>query len=162
MEVKDFRTRLQAVKIQFYQFQSHAINSLAKTLILETMHNRMRDFGYSDKIIQGTAIAGVDVISARRFRIFFHSEYFGYNGFDVALAREKNGTVDHIVKPAKKKALTSDGTWFSKGHEVSGIIPSHIIERTLDEIAEPFLDEYRRSERSWLEQNFGGTAIIAI
>jgi len=122
----------------------------------------MRDFGYSDKIIVGTTIAGINIISNKKFRIFFHSEYFAENGFDVALVREKTGTISHKIKPVKKKALRFDGNKFSKGHEVSGIIPSHIIERTLDEIAEPFLDSYNRERKLWLEQNYKELATIAV
>lgn len=159
-DVKAFRSTLQRVKVQFIQFQAHAVNNLAETLILRTIHERMRDFGYSEKIIQGTIVSGVDIVSKRKFRISFHSEYFAANGFDVALARERDGTVSHFIAPKNKKALRFDQNKFSKGHEVSGIIPSHIIENTLDEIGESFFDSYNNLERTWLEQNFGGLAVI--
>lgn len=147
--------------IQYIQFQASTINRLADSFILRTIHERMRDFGYSEKIISGTVISGVDIISNRKFRIFFHSEYFADTGYDVAVGREL-GTVAHFVGPKDKEALNFDGNKFSKGHDVSGIIPSHIIERTLDDIAESFLDGYNREKRIWLERNYGGLAEIAI
>jgi len=160
-ESREFQRITKSVKIQLVQFQANTINRLAENLILSTIHERMRDFGYSEKIIQGTTVSGVNIISSKKFRIFFHSEYFGDNNFDVAVGREK-GTTDHFIKPDKKKALFFGGNKFSKGHFVSGIIPSHIIERTLDDIAEPFLDEYNRTKKLWLEQNYGGLAAIAL
>lgn len=160
-EIKMLRTKSRNVQAQFLSFQASTVNSLAEDFILQTIHNRMRDFGYSERIVQGTIVSGVNILSKRKFRIFFRSELFGENGFDVALARERDGTKSHFVAPVKKKALHFDGK-FSKGHQVSGIIPSHIIERTLDEIAEPFFDEYTRIERDWLKANFGGLVEIAI
>ena len=161
-ETKEFQRITQTVKLQLIQFQAITINRLAENLILRLIHERMRDFGYSEKIITGTTVSGVDIVSGKKFRIFFHSEYFADSGFDVAVAREETGTVDHRIEPVKKKALRFQGVKFSKGHIVSGIIPSHIIERTLDELAEPFLDSYNRERKIWLEQSYGGLDVIAV
>lgn len=169
-ETKEFQKITNIVKIQLEQFQASTINSLAETLILRTIHERMRDFAYSEKIIAGTTISGINIISKKRFRVFFHSEYFGDNGFDVALAREKTGTTDHRIEPIslgspfveKPSALHWNGNKFSKGHDVSGVEPSHIIERTLDEISESFLESYSKLRRDWLKQQYGGLAEIAV
>ena len=75
-ETKQLRKITQVTKIQFIQFQAVTLNKIADTLILRTIHERMKDFGYSEKIIRGTTISGVNIISNRKFRIFFNSEYF--------------------------------------------------------------------------------------
>jgi len=164
-ETKQLRKVTQTTKIQFIQFQAVTLNKIADNLILRTIHERMKDFGYSEKIIQGTIISGINIISNRKFRIFFKSEYFTETGFDVALVRERNGTKTHDITPIQNRPNASlklpDGKFFKKV-TVSGIIPSHIIENTLDDLAEPFLDEYRRQKRDWLQQSFGGLAEIAI
>ena len=161
-QVREFRSKIRSVKVQLIQFNVVTLNRLAENLVLRTIHERMRDFGYSEKIIQGTTVSGVDIISSRRFRIFFHSEYFADTGFDVALAREKTGTRSHFVEPVRTKALHWNGNKFSRGHLVTGITESHIIENTLDELAETFLDEHSMQKREWLEKNLGGVAQIAI
>lgn len=168
-ETKQLQRSTQIVKIQFPQFQAHTLNRLVDSMILKTIHERMRDFGYSEKIIDGTKVSGINVISNKRFRIFFRSEYFADSGFDVALAREK-GTTRHFIEPIsigspffkKPEALHWDDNKFSKGHFVNGIPASHIIERTLDEVAESFLDEYNRAKKAWIEQSFGGLVKVAV
>jgi len=159
-EVKEFRRITSSVSMRLQQFQSSLLLKIADTFLLRTIHDRMRGFGYSEKIILGTTISSISLVSATKFRVFVHSEYFAETGFDVAVGRER-GTTRHFIKPDKKKALKFDGDKFSKGHFVDGIIPSHIIKNTLDEIAEPFLDSYNRELEIWLEQNYRGLALIA-
>ena len=160
-DIRKIRSIIPSVKLQLPQFQAVTIRKLSEQIVLNQVHERMRDFGYSDKIIAGTTVNNIEILSEKRFQIFFKSEYFSSSGFDVAVAREK-GTRSVFVKPVTKKALHFDGNKFSKGHYRDGIIASNIIRDTLDDFAQPLLDEYKRQQRDWIEQNFGGLVQIAI
>jgi len=76
------------------------------------------------------------------------------------LGREE-GTDDHDIKPVFKKALHGGDDWpfFSKGHEVSGIVALFIMKTTVKETAEPFQDEYRRRLMNWYAANLGGMVV---
>ena len=123
-------------QIQYPRFIRTESEKIANEVILKPLHQRMRSFGYSEKIIDGTTIENIQVNRTGSLTFDVVSDYESESGFSVADAREK-GTVDHFVKPVNKKALS----WiaggfvkaFSKGHTVRGITASNVIRETVRE-----------------------------
>lgn len=159
-DIKEFSSKTQRLKLQLLQFQAKTINEIAINLTLARIHNKMRAAGFSQKIINGTVLASIEIRGSKKVRLIFKSEYFSETGFDVALAREE-GTDDHFIKPVFKKALHGGDDWpfFSKGHEVSGIVALFIMKTTVKETEEPFQDEYRRRLMNWYAANLGGVVV---
>jgi len=123
-------------QIQYRRFLLEKLPGLATEIILNPLHNRMRQFGYSEKIIDGTTIQNLKVDS-RGFATFDVVSRYDENGFDVARAREK-GTIRHFVQPLLAKALRfipggSSIAAFSKGHWVNGITATNVLEKTVKE-----------------------------
>jgi len=124
------------LQLQYPRFIRAEGEKIANKVLLKPLHARMKSFGYSDKIINGTKIANLQVSRTGTMTFDVISDYESESGFSVADAREK-GTERHFVKPVSAKALS----WiaggfiraFSKGHWVSGITASNVIERTIAE-----------------------------
>lgn len=169
-DIKQFRIKIQGIKLQLPAFTNVTIRKLGNLFILDTIHNRMKSAGFSQKIIDGTILSRIQLISKRKVRLFFVSEYFAESGFDVALARE-DGTKTHRVEPLsvgspffeKPVALHGGSKWpfFSKGHDVSGIVALQIVKRTVKELSAPLQDEYNRALRNWKIENLGGLEIAS-
>ncbi len=167
-DLKSFSSKAQTLKLQLLQFQAKTINDIAITLTLKRIHDKMRAAGFSQKIIRGTILSFIELRGSKKARLHFRSEFFSDTGFDVALAREE-GTEDHFIEPLsnlspfidKPKALHGGDDWpfFSKGHDVSGIVALFIMKITVKETAEAFQDEYRRRLLKWYAANLGGMAI---
>lgn len=165
-DIQNFHTNLQAIKLQMLEFQATTVRKLGQGVI-NRIHQKMRASGFSEKIIDGTTLDNIEIISSKRVRLFFRSEYFAETGFDVAIAREE-GTEDHFIEPLsigspfvdKPEALHGGSKWpfFSKGHWVSGILPLYIVRDTVKEMAPSFQDEYNRQLTNWLAANLGGNA----
>jgi len=165
-DIKRFKTNLQILKIQKFQFATTILNKLATILVLNKIHQRMRSAGFSEKIINNTIILRVEILSTNKARIHFRSELFADTGYDIALGREE-GTDRHFIEPLsvgspfveKPEALHGGDQWphFSKGHWVDGVPAFFIIRNTLREMAEPLQDEYNRALNNWHAENLGGS-----
>ena len=187
-DLANFRLRVKTLKLQLLQFQAITVRSLANSIILDEIHNRMRQFEFSEKIINNTIVSDIKPIGMNKVRIFFHSEYFSEKGFDVALAVEK-GTKDHWIFPKgtrlvgsvtvsafggiKKKLKIEHGehslhwiengkSFFSKGHKVSGILALKIIENTVKDKKEELQKQFNNAMVRWTVQNLKGARINAV
>ena len=132
-------------RMQYPSWVTIQAAKVSNEIIVDEVHKRMRDFEYSQKIIDETFLSDFR-LSDGQIEFDVISNYKAESGFDVALAREK-GTSRHFIAPIFKVALS----WimlgirrFSKGHWVRGITASNVIEKTVDEmmpIAQARLDE---------------------
>jgi len=122
-------------EMQYFRFIEQRGRDIIHEEILEPIKDKMKKFGYSQKIIDGTTIENVFVDDSGFIQFDVVSDYESKTGFDVATAREK-GTKDHFIKPINAKALV----WiiggfikgFSKGHWVKGFTKSNIIKKTTE------------------------------
>ena len=123
-------------QIQYPRFVREEAENIANQVILKPLHDRMRAFGYSQKIIDGTTIKNIKVGRKGVLTFDVVSDYDSESGFDVAKAREK-GTRRHFVKPVNAKALSfivgGFIRGFSKGHFVKGITATNVVKRTVRE-----------------------------
>ena len=158
-DIKDFRRSVQVLKLQILQFQAIVVRDIAQEITMFVIHAKMRAAGFSEKIIDGTILDNIEIIGNKKIRFHIRSEYFSSTGFDVALGREE-GTDDHFVKPVVKEALHGGSTWpfFSKGHEVSGIMALFIVRDTVKETAPRVQEQYRKELLQWYIANLGGIA----
>ena len=166
-DVKQLRRNIAIVQLQLPQFQAITVRKLANQIFVDPIHNRMRANGISEKIINGTYLDNIEILSAKKVRLFFRSEYFSEAGFDVALAREKGTDIGsggrHKVAPTKKKALKFiqvGNVKFSKGHEVDGLPALHTIENTIVDNIYAFQDSYNLEFFTWLQANLGDSIAI--
>lgn len=177
-DVKNFSPKVQTLKLQLPQFQQATILRIATQKTLHLIHNRMRAAGFSQKIIDGTTITNVELLSATKARLHFRSEYFSDLGFDVAVAREK-GTKRHFVAPEEAPTLTAllSGAFqkkaalhfitkggedaFSKGHFVEGIVALMIVGLTVGETEQAVQDQYSKELLDWMAANLGGMAVAS-
>lgn len=130
-------------RIQYPRFiLAKAVELLDKEL-LERIKAFMNQKGYSDKIINSTRLENIQ-LSMDRGEITYDivSDYTTVKGFDVSRAREK-GTKRHFIKPIKKLVLTwviFGVRFFSRGHFVSGIERTLLIQKTMDAV-EPLIQQ---------------------
>jgi len=123
-------------QVQYPRFVREEGKKIADEVILKPLRNRMKAFGYSQKIIEGTTIENIIVNRTGSMSFDVVSDYDSELGFDVAKAREK-GTKSHFIKPINAKALS----WiaggfiraFSKGHFVKGITATNVVQKTVQE-----------------------------
>ena len=123
-------------QLQYPRFLREEAKKIADDTILKPLRQRMQNFGYSKKIIDGTTIQNITINRNGTMSFDVISDYESDSGFDVGQAREK-GTVDHFVRPRNAKALS----WiaggfiraFSKGHWVRGITASNVVSKTVQE-----------------------------
>lgn len=124
-------------EMQYPEFVRSIAPKIADEEILKPVHSRMKDFGYSEKIIQSTRIENLQINNLGELEFDVVSDYKSELGFDVSKAREK-GTVRHFIKPINAKALRfilgGFVVGFSKGHWVKGITASNVIEKTVAEM----------------------------
>ena len=124
------------IQVQYPRFLREQAAKIADDVILKPLHSRMRDFGYSQKIIQGTTIENIIIGKNGTMSFDVVSDYDSESGFSVATAREK-GTARHFVKPVNAKALSFIvGGFiraFSKGHFVRGITATNVVQKTVQE-----------------------------
>lgn len=168
-DIQRFRSNLVSIKIQIIEFQATLTREIGEQII-QRIHQKMRSAGFSEKIIEGTTLDNIEILSSKKVRLFFRSEYFAKTGFDVALAREE-GTDDHFIEPLstgspfveKPEALHGGQKWpyFSKGHMVSGMLPLFIVRNTVKEMTPHLQDEYNRQFTNWLANNLGGNIIAS-
>ena len=158
-DIKQFRTRLQVLKLQLLQFQATVVREIAEEITIFVIHAKMRAAGFDEKIIEGTILDNIETKGNKKITFHIRSVYFSSTGFDVALGREE-GTDDHFVKPVEKEALHGGATWpfFSKGHEVSGVIAFFIVKDTVKETAERVRVQYKIELLQWYKSNLGGIA----
>ncbi len=169
-DIKRFRQRISSLKIQLFTFQSFTIRKFANIIIVDRIHQNMRDAGFSEKIIQGTFLDNIELLGRKKVRLFFRSEYFAETGFDVALAREE-GTDRHFIEPLRIKNNTDDGPkalhggakwpFFSKGHWVDGMLALFIVAQTVKQMTGPLQDEYNRQQNTWYEKNLEGISVAS-
>jgi len=163
-DLKRFKINLQTLKMQKFQFDIITLNKLAVLLVLDRIHQKMRAANFSEKIIKNTIVSQVERRSKNKVRIHFRSELFAETGYDIALGREE-GTDRHFIEPKsadnpsvkKPESLHGSGAWpyFSKGHWVDGVPAFFIIKNTVQEMQEPFQDEYNRALNNWYAENLG-------
>jgi hypothetical protein len=121
-------------EMQYPRFIEQTARQIIDEEILQPIKTGMRQFGYSQKIIDGTTIENFFVDSNGFIQFDVVSDYKSENGFDVAKAREE-GTKDHFIKPVVKTALSwivGNLRLFSKGHWVKGFTKSNIIKKTTE------------------------------
>jgi hypothetical protein len=123
-------------QVQYPRFVREEAKKIAEDVILKPLHSRMRSFGYSQKIIDGTTIKNIIINRTGSMSFDVVSDYDSELGFDVAKAREK-GTVSHFIKPINVKALSFIAGGFirafSKGHFVKGITATNVVQKTVQE-----------------------------
>lgn len=162
-DIKRFRQKITGLKIQLFTFQSFTIRKFANIIIVDKIHQNMRDAGFSEKIIEGTFLDNIELLGRTKVRLFFRSEYFTDTGFDVALAREE-GTDDHDVIAGPGKVLpipTSNGIIFRKSAHPDGILALFIVSNTVKQMTAPLQDEYNRQQDIWYRKNLEGIAIAS-
>lgn len=124
-------------EMQYPEFVRSIAPKIADESILKPIHSRMKDFGYSEKIIQSTRIENLQISNLGELEFDVVSDYKSESGFDVSKAREK-GTIRHFIKPINAKALSfivgGFIRGFSKGHWVKGITASNVIVKTVAEM----------------------------
>lgn len=158
-DIKQFRTRLQVLKLQLLQFQATVVRDIVEEITIFVIHAKMRAADFDEKIIEGTLLDDIEFKGNKKIRFHIRSTYFSSTGFDVALGREE-GTDDHFVKPVVKEALHGPPSFphFSKGHEVSGIMALFIVKDTVEETAERVRVQYKKELLQWYKSNLGGIA----
>ena len=123
-------------QVQYPRFVREETKKIAEDVILKPLHSRMKSFGYSQKIIDGTTIENITVSRTGSLSFDVVSDYDSDSKFDVAIAREK-GTVSHFIKPINAKALSFIAGGFirafSKGHHVKGITATNVVQKTVQE-----------------------------
>ena len=103
-------------------------------IIFPQIKSRMRDFNYSQKIIDTLVVGEIKISDEGLLEIDIDNE-FKVENYDVAKGREE-GTKDHFIKPIIAKVLSfivNNVRAFSKGHWVKGITKSNVIEKTVKE-----------------------------
>ena len=124
------------MQVQYPRFLREQVAKIANDEILKPLHSRMKDFGYSQKIIQGTTIENLTIGRNGTMSFDVVSDYTSESNFDVSNAREK-GTSRHFVKPVNAKALSFIAGGFirsfSKGHWVRGITATNVVQKTVQE-----------------------------
>lgn len=161
-DVKNFQSNVQSIKLQILEFQAFTVRKLGEQIV-DRIHEKMRESGFSEKIINGTKLDNIEIISTKRVRLYFRSEYFANNGFDVALGREE-GTDKHKVEAGPGTALpipTEGGIIFRKSAEPDGIVALYIVRDTVKQMVPHLQDEYNRQFTQWLAENFGGQIIAS-
>jgi|APSaa5957512535_1039671.scaffolds.fasta_scaffold14413_4 hypothetical protein len=140
MTEKDMKLvfNLTRFEMQYPRFAESIGIKIANEEILKPIHSRMKDFRYSEKIINSTRIEDVEITSSGQLVFDVVSDYTSKKGFDVSEAREK-GTIRHFIKPLSKGGtlrflLGGFIVGFSKGHWVKGITKSNVIEKTINQM----------------------------
>lgn len=124
------------LQMQYPRWLRTTVKKILDEEILKKIHQRMKDFGYSEKIIKGTKIHKIVMNDDGSLDYEVESKLMREK-YDVAKGREE-GTIDHKIEPLKEGGTLS---WivggfirgFSKGHWVKGITKSNIIEKTMEE-----------------------------
>ncbi len=148
-------------QIELFRFDHgrQTLTTLVNQHIIDSMHSSMKSANYSQKIIERTFLDRIEFLGNGDAQIHIKSDYSSESGFDVSEAREK-GTKRHKIEP---KGGTSPAgppfalsffingkRVFSKGHYVSGIIASHIIENTIQSNESTVRSEFQRIEQQWI------------
>lgn len=136
-------------EMQYPRFIKEVATKIVEEEILKPIHQEMKVWNYSQKIIDSTTIENLVVDDEGFVQFEIVSDYESESGFDVSLAREE-GTRKHWVAPITKKALSWLAGFvrlFSKGHYVGGIPKSNIIER-ITEIRVPLAQQRLTNEIS--------------
>lgn len=120
------------IQMQYPRFLREEVKKIADDVILTPLHQRMRNFGYSDKIIQSTRIENVELNRFGTLTFDVISDYKSENGFPVSEAREE-GTDDHDLPkvPGRIYSWIAGGfiRAFSRGHRVSGITATNVVKQ---------------------------------
>jgi hypothetical protein len=157
-DIPKIRKKLTTVKLQFPEFLAVTVRDIGANLVLKRIHSRMRQAGFSEKIIRGTILSNIEILSKSKVRLHFKSEYFSETGFDVALAREK-GTTKHKVEGNPLAFEINGQTVFATEAYPEGIIALEIIGTTLDQMGPEFKEEYAKRRDDWMRRNLGGDVI---
>ena len=143
-------------EMQYPEFVRVQVPKLAEQTVLAEVKSRMRDFGYSQKIIDSTRIDGLSIDSVGNVEFDVLSDYESESGFDVSEAREK-GTIRHFIKPDRAKALAfiigGFIKGFSKGHWVKGITASNVVEKTAAEMTPIFQERLNEETDAFLQRS---------
>lgn len=145
---------LAQVELQGRDHALQTLSNLVNQLIIDEIHARMRSANYSQKIIERTFLERIEFVPNGEAEIHIKSDYHSESGFDVSEAREK-GTAGHRVEPVNVEALSfliNGHRVFSKGHFVSGIIGSHIMENVIQQNSSLVQSEFQRIENEWINQ----------
>lgn len=142
-------------EMQYPRFVETVGIKIAEEEILRPIHARMRDFKYSEKIIDSTRIEDVEVTPNGQLIFDVVSDY-EVPGYDVASGRE-HGTIRHFIKPVIAKALRfilgGFVVGFSKGHWVKGIVKSNVIAKTIEEMIPIAQERLNKETDDFLKRN---------
>lgn len=126
--------RLVRLEMQFPGWVKITATRIANEEILDPLHDAMRTFNYSKKIIERTFIDNLVVDTEGFIDFELISDYQSESSFDVALAREE-GTRDHFIRPIVRAFVSwiKDGIrLFSRGHWIRGITRSNVVDKIVD------------------------------
>ena len=129
-DISDCIFAVKGMTSQYPAFSKAKLEELTNKIIIDSIHDTMRQKGFAKNIIENTYLKSVDITTGD---ITITSDHISENVFDSALAHEE-GTKDHYIKPKNKKMLSwiSNGVRrFSAGRKVSGIKAEKIIEKTI-------------------------------
>lgn len=163
-----FRNNLQGIKIQFPGFKSFTLRKLGNEIVLSRIHQKMKSAGFSQKIIDGTTLDKI-VLTSKKFKLHFRSEFFEDAGFDVAVAREE-GTKDHGIdapeptseRPNPHLMFEINGKKIFAKHVDDKAIPAlFIIKTTIDETRQDFLTAFRKATDEWYIANMRGLVVAS-
>jgi len=144
------------IQIQYPRFIREESKKIAEEVILKPLHQRMRSFGYSEKIINGTTIENITVNKTGSLTFDVVSDYESESGFSVANAREA-GTVDHDLPKVQGRTYS----WivggfiraFSKGHRVRGITATNVVRKTVQEMIPQAQNRLNEATDRFLERS---------
>ncbi len=120
-------------------------NQHLNEILIPAIKSKMKSKEYSQKIIDSTRLGNLDLDMDLGNIIYdVICDYVTVKNFDISEVRESKGTIRHFIKPTKAKALRFIVGGFvvgwSKGHWVKGIIASHIIADTMNEL-QPIIEK---------------------
>ena len=168
-DVEKFGLAVDIIQMRYTRWLQTVVTRIVDEEIVQPIKESMRQYGYSQKIIDGTDI---DLISLRgkQVTVKIKSEYFAEQPdgtfFDVAVAREE-GTKDHWIEPKESPTITAELSgafvkkkalhWktpygenvFSKGHEVSGIEARHVVKRGIEQGKAKTIERIKQEFEDW-------------
>lgn len=139
-------------RAQLNAFRMSTLLDIGNRMVIPEIKKRMRSKKYPQQIIDNTFLAGVE-LAERKYRLIIKSEFVLPNGYDLAAGFEF-GTRPHIIEGFPLVFEIDGKTIFTELVNHPGTQGSHIIEDTTDELKPKVQEEYKRRERTWMNQNF--------